>query len=64
MTGSGGVSNHEAKSYIFLAFILRDAQLCCDFFRREAKKRRVPYQHMIRALVNMYAEQQDSRKGR
>ena len=27
-----------------------------DFFRREAKKRRVPYQRMIRALVDVYAE--------
>lgn len=27
-----------------------------DFFKREAKKRRVPYQRMIRALVDKYAE--------
>ena len=27
-----------------------------DFFKREAKKRRVPYQRMIRALVDAYAE--------
>jgi predicted DNA binding CopG/RHH family protein len=27
-----------------------------EFFRREAKKRRVPYQRMIRALVDTYAE--------
>jgi predicted DNA binding CopG/RHH family protein len=27
-----------------------------DFFRREGKKRRVPYQRMIRALVDVYAE--------
>ncbi len=27
-----------------------------DFFKREAKKRRVPYQRMIRALVDTYAE--------
>jgi predicted DNA binding CopG/RHH family protein len=27
-----------------------------DFFRREAKKRRVPYQRMIRSLVDVYAE--------
>jgi predicted DNA binding CopG/RHH family protein len=32
-----------------------------DFFRREAKKRRVPYQRMIRALVDAYAERQDHR---
>jgi len=28
-----------------------------DFFKREARKR-VPYQRMIRALVNTYAERQ------
>jgi hypothetical protein len=33
-----------------------------DFFRREAKKRRVPYQRMIRALVDGYAEHQGSRR--
>jgi predicted DNA binding CopG/RHH family protein len=27
-----------------------------DFFKREAKKRRVPYQRMIRSLVDVYAE--------
>ena len=27
-----------------------------DFFKREARKRRVPYQRMIRALVDTYAE--------
>jgi len=29
-----------------------------DFFKREAKKRRVPYQRMIRSLVDLYAERQ------
>jgi predicted DNA binding CopG/RHH family protein len=29
-----------------------------DFFKREARKRRVPYQRMIRALVDSYAERQ------
>lgn len=29
-----------------------------DFFKREAKKRRLPYQRMIRALVDTYAERQ------
>ena len=29
-----------------------------DFFKREAKKHRVPYQRMIRALVDAYAEKQ------
>lgn len=29
-----------------------------DFFKRAAKARRVPYQRMIRALVDQYAEKQ------
>jgi predicted DNA binding CopG/RHH family protein len=29
-----------------------------DFFKREARKHRVPYQRMIRALVDTYAERQ------
>ena len=29
-----------------------------DFFKREAKARRVPYQRMIRALVDAYAERE------
>jgi predicted DNA binding CopG/RHH family protein len=29
-----------------------------DFFKRESKKRRVPYQRMIRAVVDYYAEKQ------
>jgi predicted DNA binding CopG/RHH family protein len=29
-----------------------------DFFKRTAKARRVPYQRMIRALVDAYAEKQ------
>lgn len=32
-----------------------------DFFKREAGKRRVPYQRMIRALVDAYAERQAGR---
>ena len=35
-----------------------------DFFKREAKKRRVPYQRMIRALVDTYAERQAGGKGK
>jgi predicted DNA binding CopG/RHH family protein len=35
-----------------------------DFFKREAKKRRVPYQRMIRALVDTYAERQVAGKAR
>jgi len=34
-----------------------------DYFKREAKKRRVPYQRMIRSLVDMYADRQAA-KGR
>ena len=34
-----------------------------DFFKREAKKRRVPYQRMIRSLVDMYAERQEGKGG-
>ncbi len=33
-----------------------------EFFKRESKKRRVPYQRMIRALVDGYAEHQVRRK--
>lgn len=33
-----------------------------DFFKREAVKRRVPYQRMIRALVDAYAERQGDGK--
>jgi predicted DNA binding CopG/RHH family protein len=33
-----------------------------DFFKREARKRRVPYQRMIRALVDSYAERSVTRK--
>jgi predicted DNA binding CopG/RHH family protein len=32
------------------------------FFKREAKKRRVPYQRMIRSLVDMYAERQEEKE--
>ena len=31
-----------------------------DFFKRAAKKQRVPYQRMIRALVDAYAEKEDA----
>jgi len=33
-----------------------------DFFKREAEKRRVPYQRMIRALVDGYAERQSGKR--
>jgi predicted DNA binding CopG/RHH family protein len=32
------------------------SQRSVDFFKREATKRHVPYQRMIRALVDAYAE--------
>jgi hypothetical protein len=34
------------------------------FFKREAKRRRVPYQRMIRALVDDYAERQAGKPGK
>jgi predicted DNA binding CopG/RHH family protein len=34
------------------------------FFKREAKKRRVPHQRMIRALVDGYAERQAGGRGK
>jgi predicted DNA binding CopG/RHH family protein len=33
-----------------------------EFFKREAEKRHVPYQRMIRALVDAYAEREDESK--
>jgi hypothetical protein len=35
------------------------SQKSVDFFKREAKKSRVPYQRMIRALVDAYAEREN-----
>lgn len=34
------------------------SQRSVDFFKREAAKQRVPYQRMIRALVDAYAERE------
>ena len=34
-----------------------------DFFMREARKRRVPYRRMIRAVVDAYARRQVGGKG-
>ena len=34
------------------------SQRSVDFFKREAKKQHVPYQRMIRALVDAYVERQ------
>jgi predicted DNA binding CopG/RHH family protein len=34
------------------------SQRSVDFFKREAAKQRVPYQRMIRALVDAYAEKE------
>lgn len=33
-----------------------------DFFKRAARERRVPYQRMIRALVDAYAEKQAGKR--
>lgn len=38
------------------------SQRSVDFFKREAGKRRLPYQRMIRALVDAYAERQGAGK--
>lgn len=35
------------------------SQRSVNFFKREATKRRVPYQRMIRALVDAYAEKEE-----
>jgi predicted DNA binding CopG/RHH family protein len=35
------------------------SQRSVDFFKREAAKQRVPYQRMIRALVDAYAEKEE-----
>lgn len=36
------------------------SQRSVDFFKREAKKQHVPYQRMIRALVDAYAGKKES----
>jgi predicted DNA binding CopG/RHH family protein len=35
------------------------SQRSVDFFKREAVKQRMPYQRMIRALVDAYAEREE-----
>ena len=40
------------------------SQRSVTFFKRAAQKRRVPYQRMIRALVDTYAERQVAGKAR
>ncbi len=37
------------------------SQRSVDFFKRAARQRRVPYQRMIRALVDAYAEKQEGK---
>jgi hypothetical protein len=37
------------------------SQRSVAFFKRAARKRRVPYQRMIRALVDAYAEKQEGK---
>src|ERR1700721_1807167 len=39
------------------------SQRSVAFFKRAARQRRVPYQRMIRALVDAYAEKQKGRGG-
>ena len=36
------------------------SQRSVDFFKREGAKQRIPYQRMIRALVDAYAERDNS----
>jgi predicted DNA binding CopG/RHH family protein len=36
------------------------SQRSVEFFKREAAKQRVPYQRMIRALVDAYAEREET----
>ena len=38
------------------------SQRSVDFFKRAALKRCVPYQRMIRALVDAYAEKQEGKR--
>jgi predicted DNA binding CopG/RHH family protein len=51
---------HEDNVKVTLALSRRSL----DFFKREARKRRVPYQRMIRALVDTYAERQAGGRGK
>ncbi len=39
------------------------SQRSVDFFKRAAAKQKVPYQRMIRALVDAYAEKQEPKRG-
>lgn len=39
------------------------SQRSVTFFKRAARQRRVPYQRMIRALVDAYAEKQGGKGG-
>jgi predicted DNA binding CopG/RHH family protein len=40
------------------------SQRSVAFFKRAARQRRVPYQRMIRALVDAYAEKQGEKRGK
>jgi predicted DNA binding CopG/RHH family protein len=51
---------HEENVKVTLSLSRRSL----DFFKREAKKRRLPYQRIIRALVDTYAELHAGRKAR
>ena len=45
----------EAKVKVTLSL----SQCSVDFFKREAVRQRVPYQRMIRALLDAYAEREE-----
>ena len=46
----------ESNVKVTLSFSSRSV----DFFKRDAKKQHVPYQRMIRALVNAYADRTEA----
>jgi len=48
---------HEENVKVTLSL----SQRSVTFFKRAALKRRVPYQRMIRALVDAYAEKQEGK---
>lgn len=52
-----GLVPHEDNVKVTLSLSRRSV----DFFKSAAKSRRVPYQRMIRALVDAYADRQTKR---
>ena len=66
---------HNHRSFCIVRAVVMDFRLrgnnsaerarrSLDFFKREAKKQRVPYQRMIRSLVDLYAERQEGKERR